>query len=38
VSRATFQGLTAVDGTPVGAAQTLRGESPCRRPTPRRAI
>jgi hypothetical protein len=37
VSRATFQGLTAVDGTPVGAAQTLRGESPCRMPTPSRA-
>ena len=32
VAEATFQGLTAVGGTPVGAAQTVQAESPCRMP------
>jgi len=32
IARATFQGLTAVGGAPVGGAQTLQAESPCRMP------
>jgi hypothetical protein len=31
VATATFQGMTAVDGTPVGPAQTLETTSSCRR-------
>jgi hypothetical protein len=32
VAEATFQGMTAVDGAPVGPSHTLRATSPCRRP------
>jgi hypothetical protein len=32
VATATFRGLTAADGTPVGSAQTLATTSSCRRP------